>query len=69
MMVICSFLFWSWGSKSLNEGKTLDVGLFSDSASNREYDDNGTVTIGDDDNVLDPTDGKDEEPDNEVDED
>ena len=31
IMIISSLIFWSWGTKSLSAGDSIDVGLFSDS--------------------------------------
>ena len=31
IMIVSALIFWSWGTKSLNDGETIDVGLFSDS--------------------------------------
>jgi len=66
MMVICSFLFWSWGTKSLNEGETLNVGLFSNSEANTEYGEDGTITNGDYE-VINPADKEKEETNGHVD--
>ena len=38
-MIISSLIFWSWGTKSLNDGTSIDVGLFSDSDASK-----GTIT-------------------------
>ena len=31
IMIVSALIFWSWGTKSLNDGDSIDVGLFSDS--------------------------------------
>ena len=44
-MIISSLIFWSWGSSSLQEGDSLDVGLFSNSEASQ-----GTITNDNDEN-------------------
>ena len=39
IMIISSLIFWSWGTKSLSAGDSIDVGLFSDSNASQ-----GTIT-------------------------
>ena len=41
IMIVSALIFWSWGTKSLNDGETIDVGLFSDSNASQ-----GTITHG-----------------------
>ena len=63
-MVVSSLIFWSWGTRSLNDGEDLDVALFS----NSEASQGGTVTQDTDqqdggtlDGGLDPTEDLEEE--------